>query len=205
LINPEGREVSKSMSLQVDDCFEEYTSSINWLPNDPMEIRPYAEMFALRLSQGSFSAFIWLFYFMTFEVKVASRCLLPRRRQTNSMIIIWLILKNFLPTAPWKVLLTAYLDIKENRPFLMMAILIALYRIEDSFTEENTFDVKELTSKVLRGETKLEITEPYVVDKHTKEGKARGAGRREFVTEGSLVIPEDDRYVIESYKKVYES
>ena len=49
---------------------------------------------------------------------------------------------------------------------------------------------------------KLEVDD-YVIDKHTKQGRERGASSKEFADIGSVVIPEDPTYDFDILKQIY--
>ena len=203
LVNPQTINTAQSLGIQVNDVpnpGDLERSQINWHPNDPVEIRGYAEIFLKRLEAQSFSCFIWLRYYIlaSENKKIQSRAILPRRRQTNPMMIIFECTRKFLHPTTWTNLVEAYIEIKENRPFYMLAVLAALYRIDQLPSTLIPGDA----SKYLAG-NKIIIDEPWVYDKHTLVGFSAGMGVSEFRKEGSLVIPEDPKYIIPEFKNAY--
>jgi hypothetical protein len=213
LVDCKGRKKAKSLGVQIDElASEEDLSSkeVQWDPRDPQKLRIYLEIFRRRLMTGSLSALIWLHYYAlaSKDIKIYPRNIRPRRRQTNPMIAIWEVLKEFLPPAVWEALIDCYLSISENMPFLMCAIVCILYNVE-----YRPFDITQLygawvneesASHILAGNYILEVDD-YVIDRHTRRGRLNGKNMKDFVTEGSKISPEDQRFVTPIFKTVYES
>jgi hypothetical protein len=205
LITPEGRNLAYEKYDQTidDDMTPEDRESIGkngivWDEKDPKAIRIPLEMIKRRLDVGSLAAVIWLGYFMKAAEgkKMVSRKIIDNRRSTNPMMLVWLILKDFMEAEVWSTLVTAYLDISENRPFLMTAFMIVLFDVEMK-------PVKIVPVKELPKLKDLEI-QPEAIDKHTKAGRASGKTRADFVSVGTVLIPEDMSFNIPQYRQVYE-
>ncbi len=213
LISPEGRLVAQQKGLQIDDAPTEddlNSHTIIWQPNDSVEIRPYAEIFKRRLMSRSFTAVIWLGYYLRASEgkKITTRNIRPRRRQTDPVMIIWEVMKDLLHPTVWESLIDAYLEITENRPFLMRGVVSALYQVK-----YESYDLTPLysecvrtsaTERFLTGQYRFEVDD-FVIDKHTSVGRNMGLGREKFVSEGARVIPEDPQFVVPAFKEVYEA
>ena len=214
-ITPEGRELAKTAGFIVDDTFTQedlqYLQDPKrrnwWLPNDSVQIRPYAEIFYRRLAQQAPSvlAFVWLGYYMkaTEGLKVQTR-----KRRSDPMTVIWEMLSTLLPPEVHDTLEKAYFKQSEDRPFLMTAVTAALYR-----TPYSRFDLTNsiqnwrsspILQNLLNGVEGTFQVDEYVIDKHTKEGRAKGATRKEFVEEGAKIEPASAFYYSEQLERIYK-
>jgi len=193
-----------------------------FLPGDPEEIKGFVEIFYYRLFKQSFQAMVWLRYFFiaigmydfsTGRLKKPTVQVARRRRRTNPATIIWDVLRCFLPAEAVDSLEKIYFKHTEKRPFLMTAIVAAIYR-----TEYKSFD---LTDSVKRWENFPLLDsllsgryadlgfpdgfkiDPFVIDMHTRAGKQAGMSRKEFVSEGAEVKPKSERYQVRLFEDIY--
>lgn len=206
LISPEGRSNAKQIGISIDDTYtlEDVVSfgsnGISWVNSDPEDIRPFAEIFKRRLQVKSITAIIWLGYYMRASdgKKIAARAILPRRRQTDPIMVIFEILRDFVPKVVWELLVESYITIPDKIHFLMLGVLIVIYQIPyepyDLSSAISAWTTSKSAQQYLQGcYSKLEL-DPYVIDMHTKAGRKNKMGRREFILEGSLVSPIDQRF-----------
>jgi hypothetical protein len=200
LITPEGRKVAKSMRVSIDDILvTPIPSSLSsWDDSYPKTFRPLLEMMRLRLSEHNMGAIVWLGMFMkeSENQKIPMKTFLPRRRTTQPMILVWLVLKEFLDIRVWTVLLDAYLTLTENRPFLMTAMMMVLYQVE---YEPFTIKPEDINWNYDF------VVQEYAIDKHTYQGRKKGMTRQNFVHEGAKLVNEDMDFDIPDYRKVYEA
>lgn len=151
-------------------------SPFQWLEGDPLVIRQPLEIFKSCLEQRDNRAFYYAFRFL--EVSKGLK-VIKRYRRSKPQIILWLLLDQ-------PVLMQAYFTLTENRPFLSMAIFLAL-----KGREEGEYNIRELSQawkecplldQLKKGDFVLEVDD-YVIDKHTREGRKRGKDRKDFVQE----------------------
>ena len=209
-----GVKLAREKGIEVDDGLTEKDKKyllevkirILWKDSDPEVIKVSAEMFRKRLMDEDMNCVKWLSELIKVgeKVKVA-----PRNRKTNPMVIIWEILKSYLHPRAHNVLMLMYFkttDKDNKRPYLMTAVLSALYR-----TEYTPYDLGELTQKwkvspvlhtFLQSQYKLEM-DFFVYDKHTAIGRSRKATAKEWVLEGALVAHQDPMYYDKVLDEIY--
>lgn len=218
---PEGRAVSAQLGLPLDSEFtqsdlryinENKTSDL-FLPSDPDHIRPYVLIFLKRLYEKDFNAFSWAYFYL----ETAKDLTLGKRRkyvQGNPRsttgkpdILLWKALSKIIPEYH-DILVEAYYNHLESRPFLQTAILAALYGLpyEKMNLEPATDMWRHHPSllQMLNGDFTLEI-DPYVIDKHTQKGRSMGKGIDDFLEEGATVIPQDPTYYSEILATIYRT
>lgn len=201
----EGKIYARNIGFPVDD-FVETDLIIHeqyWKSGDPEEIKYLAEMFLYRLYQKNFMVFDWLGRYKdaTKNIKV-----MPRKRRTDPMVVIWDMLQSLLPYKVHEILSKAYFKMTEKTPFLMTAIIVALYSIpyiELDITESVKIWTDHPTlNQLMKGEYNFQ-TDDFIIDKHTKQGKIKGASRDTFVKEGAYVTPQSELYYIKIFEDIY--
>lgn len=181
-----------------------------WKETDPVGIRGPLEMFSKRLSERDHRAVTWAYFYLnlTKSIKLKTR----RRRRSKPDILLWEIIRNYLPDDFIEPIEKAYFKLTEKRPFLMLAISAILYDVvDDEFEKTNIYldiDYRSNTDEVNtilkpKPDYKLEL-DSYVYDKHTQKGRLNGADRKQFVDEGAYIEPESQIYHSEILKRIYE-
>lgn len=212
-IHPEGVKEAKKLGITSDLELkqEQYLNSNFWYKEDDLELKHYLESLYFALSEKKEEdTFIYLRYFLdlTYNRKFSIK---PRRRRRKPIILIWEMLSKFQDPKSnlytcrvISILEKAYFTFSEKRPFLMLAMMIVLYedRIYFDATENQPLD-EEFLSSLKEGKYELELDE-FVIDKHTKLGKIKGANRKKFVNEGAIVTPEDEGFRNELYEEIYK-
>ena len=89
------------------------------------------------------------------------------------------------------MLYTAYWNFTENRPFLSLAVYLALVRYQqyqhvDIQSLSNIWKNNGYLTDLLSGQYTF-VVDDYVVDVHTKEGRKQGKNRQEFVHQGAQI------------------
>ena len=213
--NPEGRAIAIELGLSIDAQFSDndikfFNENQNcdiFFPSDPGNIRCYLIMFWNRLINKDYNCFVWCSYYLDVakDITLIKRKKFIKGNQRCSTgkadILIWKVLAKFLSTECHDILVEAYYNHSESRPFLQHAIVIALHDLPYQKLDiiiDNSIDV----NKLLKGEYKLEIDD-FVIDKHTRAGRENGMTVKDFVDDGALVIPEDMTYHNETLAKIY--
>lgn len=211
-VNEEGRKHSADKGLKVNDTITSNDQIVIdakvFNTKDPPELVAIAAIFRERLVKKSFECMIWLAYFIEKSegVKIPPRAIRPRLRRTEPMMLIWEILKDFLDAKVWEILIDMYLLLSENRPFLMVGIVSALYRVEYREVQigQKVYNWEKNGSAFpyLNGTHKL-IIQPEAIDKHTKRGRREGKTRETFVNDGAVVNLEDPDFVVPIFQEIY--
>lgn len=218
--NPEGREVSIKMGLPVDTTFtesdltyitENYKCDL-FIEGDPETIRPYILVFLKRLYEKDFNAFSWAYFFLEIakEMTLGKRKKFvqgnPRSTTGKADILLWKALSKILPSETHDILVGAYYNHTENRPFLQNSIIIALYGLPynklDIEPSVNVWRQQPSLQQMLNGDFILEI-DPYVIDKHTAKGRTMGKNINDFVAEGAIVDPQDPQFHSDILETIY--
>lgn len=164
------------------------------------DLKPYLGMTEKRLREKNFTAFTWAFSC----AKIASDHTLSKKRRKFSKgvnstgkadILLWELLRKFLPDSTCDSFVKAYYNHTENRPFLSCALLSILFdRVAEKSNQVNDLAIlwreSPVAEQLLKGEYVLTVDD-YVVDKHTKAGRKQGKDTKEFVSEGALVANQD--------------
>jgi len=218
---PEGRANALKLGLLLDTTFTDSdlayiaqnSNSDLFLPNDPENIRPCILIFLKRLQERDFNAYTWAYFFleMVVNLKVTSRkkFINGNSRCTTSKpeILLWKALAKVLDPETHDILVEAYFNHTESRPFLQNAILIALYAVPyQKLDLEPAIDIwkqQPILEQILNGDFILEI-DPFVIDKHTRKGRAAGATVQDFVDEGAVVIPQDEKFFNSVLAEIYK-
>ena len=217
-----GRKVSNKIGLPVDKEFTESdiayikqnTLSDLFLPSDPDNIRPYVLIFLKRLYEKDFNAFSWAYFFLeaTKDMKLTKRKKFIQGTSRNSTgkpdILLWNALSKILSPETHDILVDAYYNHSENRPFLQNAILTALYEVPyKKLNIEPAVDFwnqQPLLKQMLDGNFTLDI-DPFVIDKHTQQGRAMGKNIQDFVDEGAVVSPLAKDFYSETLEYIYKT
>lgn len=216
---PEGRTAGLTAHVPIDCTFtpEEITYVQQQAQHplfdatDPADIRPYILMFLRRLQAHDMNAFSWAFFYTT---TVGNRVLTKRNKIASgrgmtgdASILLWRALAQVLPPQTHDILVNAYYKHTESRPFLQLAIVIAVYAVPySSYDLTSTITMVQTETvyqRILKSEFPL-VLDSFVLDKHTAEGRQAGKGTAEFVTDGALVIPQDIRYYREDLESLYK-
>ena len=214
--NPNGRTIAKDLGLVIDTEFslddikyvEENKNSILFITSDPEDIRAYVLVFLKRLYEKNFNAFTWAAYFMDATtnmtlakrkkfIKGGVRCITGK-----ADILLWKALSQVIAAETHDILVEAYYNHTENRPFLQHAILIALYDVPYAKMEVEAIKDYPNLQGILNGEVILEV-DAFVIDKHTSKGRSLGMGIQQFVEEGALVSPQDTLYYNKELEDIY--
>ena len=121
----------------------------------------------------------------------------------------WKIAKDYIPANVYTLMDKAVKKFSEKRPFAMFALawpLMNMPNIIEPLDLTPTFNIwynSEDTIKTIVNHEYQFTIDPFVVDKHTKEGRGQGADRNKFVTEGTVIIPEDTRFKHDLFEKIY--
>jgi len=217
----EGRRYAANQGIPVEEPMIEVTGLEKFFrEDDPVELIGPAKMFYLRLSERSTIAVYWLAVF-TERIKVegkkdkkAERTLKSKRdRRSKASIIIWEMLRDFLPSSTVDVLIKGYYDCSEPRAFMMCPVTWVLFTppgqvpvLNDVSSQMELSIDKWQRSPYLNtlreGKYTLELDD-YVIDVHTKRGRDMGKSRREFVTEGAHVENESELFRMPLFEDVY--
>ena len=217
--NPDGRKVSLKLGLPLDT---EFTSDdllfINenkncdlFTKSDPENIRKYLLTFWNRLIKKDFNAFTWCYFYLEESKDLVLK---PKRKKfikgnqrcstSKADILIWKVLSKFLDTECHDILVESYYDFTENRPFLQLAIIVALYELKyqkiNIIADPNDNDH---INDMLNGRYETIKIDDFVIDKHTKDGRNSGMTVNDFVDEGAYVANEDLTYRNELLAKIY--
>jgi hypothetical protein len=217
----EGRAIAIQVGLPVDTGFTEADlkyiaqnqNSDLFLPGDPDNIRPYVLIFLKRLYEKNFNAFSWVHFFFEVigDLTIAKRRKFiqgsPRNVTGKADILLWKALSKILPPETHDILANAYYGHTENRPFLSVAIMAALYGLPyrklDMEPDINTWRLQPSLAQMLNGDFILTV-DAFAIDKHTQQGRAMGKGIQDFVQEGAVVSPQDLTYYSETLARMYE-
>lgn len=218
---PEGRAIATRIGLPIDTTFTESDlkyvaqnqNSDLFLPGDPENIRPYVLVFLKRLYEKDMNAFSWVYFF--FEV-AAEMTLTKRKKFVNGSprhvtgkadILLWKALSKILPAETHDILVSAYYNHTENRPFLSVATMAALYSLPyhklDIESDVNTWRQQPSLAQMLNGDFTL-VVDAFAIDKHTQQGRAMGKGIQDFVQEGAVVSPQNMQFFDETLARIYE-
>ena len=206
--NPKGQELAKQNGFIIENtydendvkAFQESKFPEIWLPGDPDNIKIFADMFRLRIFQKSYTAFTWLGYYQNIskDVKVIKDEI---RGRSDPMIIIWLILKPYLPSLVYETLMNGYFDISDNQSFITMATLLAIEspitfnRINLKLLVEQNLNSPIVTDLINRNYT-FEVVPSTMDMQHTKD---------KFVNVEVLIYPEDPKYKSDILQYIYKN
>jgi len=214
--------VAVKMGVSVDKDFDKDLSQYDndlltkgmFLSTDPINLRYCAIMFLKRLQEKNFNAFTWVSYYLHYGENIT---VVKRKKFINgsarnitgkSDILLWKMLSNVIDPKIHDILISAYYNHSEQRPFLSLAIVVAIYGLKyDNMDLEpgvNMWKTHLTAAELLQGKFILEIDD-YVIDKHTGEGRRDGMSTKEFVDEGSKVFPQDIKYYDETLEKIYKT
>jgi len=219
--NPDGRKIAIESGLPVDVAFTSddlsfITENNNcdlFVESDPEEIKSYLLTFWLRLINKDFNAFTWCYFYLeaskniTLKSKRKKFIIGNARCSTGkSDILLWKVLSKFIDVETHDILVEAYYNHTENRPFLQLAVMVGLYNIK--YEKINIIldpaDNDDI-DMMLNGRYQMMKIDDFVIDKHTKDGRSNGMDAKEFVLDGALVIPEDMSYHNELLVKIYST
>jgi len=219
--NPDGRKVAEELGLPLDNSFtpddllfiEEHRNCDLFVESDPENIRCYLLTFWKRLIGKDFNAFTWCYFYLevTKDLTLKSK----RKKFINgntrcntgkSDILLWKVLSKFLDIETHDILVEAYYNQSESRPFLQLAVVVALYGLKyekvniiaDPNNDKHIDDMLNARYEMIK-------IEDFVIDKHTKDGRNSGMTAKDFVDEGAIVIPEDMTYHNELLVKIYST
>lgn len=217
----EGRIVSKAHKLDVDSGFKhsdlEFIKNFSgdlFLSDDPNEMKTYILVFLKRVNDADLNAYYWagmfLENFKDTTIKKRKKFLSKDLKGFTGKadILLWKVLSYFLDQQTHDILVNAYYKHSESRPFLQNAIMCALFRVK-----YQPFDVEPYV-KNWRNSQQLQdfldgkhtlVIEEYVIDKHTAKGRRAGATIDNFVNEGSLVVPQDERFYNKTLHDIYKT
>jgi len=196
----DGRRNGKAACINIKTINEITNPSLRklvWYDEDPTVIIKYAEMFNKELGEKDINCVYWLSTFMSISEGLKIK---KRNRRTNPMQIIFDILQNFLHESVYEILYKAYFTFSETRPFLMLAVWLAVYETKQEYeliNIDNTIleDEEKVLDGLMIGDYNVEYKiEDFIIDMHTKEGRDKGMDRKNFIEEGMKVCNEDERF-----------
>lgn len=208
----QGRHKASEAGLQIDSEFshEDLVYIDDHDINAPDDLKPYALAFQRRLETNDFNAFGWARFFLDAAEgqKIPLRPRGDGKKTSKPDVILWDIMRPFLREQATQILVTAYYNHAENLPFLQSGILAALYR--EPFVPYDLAPViaewseSPLLSNFLSGDYSFKIDD-FAYDKHTAEGRAKGADLTKFVREGAKVENQSEKYFDEGLAAIYDS
>jgi len=203
--NPIGRKTAEKYSIQLDKEIISVDDSKICLPSDPEDVKLLINIFYKKLQDKDANAFYWASLFLQSNEKITltrrKKFLGDKRSNTTGKvdILLWRALSGFLSTSVHDVLVESYFELTEKRPFLQLAIAMAIHNL-GNVSDFNLTTVNKQDYRL--NKTILEVDD-FVVDKHTKAGRDKGMGTKEFAVDGSIVIPEDPQFINETLQKIY--
>jgi hypothetical protein len=217
-----GRKVAQASGISLDgetidsEYVEMHMNDVIFDDTDPLALRPYVLMFQKRIAEKDFNAFSWVYFL---ELKLSTTPVVKKRNKymgnkkgqtTKSIILLWRVLSTFLDPVVHDILVEAAFNHIEYRPFLGVAILIAINNLTyvpiESMVESmvEVWRTAPVLKQMLRGEFTL-VVDDYVIDKHTAKGRMNGTTITDFVNFGALIIPEDERYRNKELERIYQA
>jgi len=218
-VTEDGRKIAIERGLKIDQDYTQEDvrriTTTDWSsyfkPQDPDDLVLLAKLFYLRLLDKDCNAVTWLGKYLVLS---EGRKVATRNRRSKPMVIIWSLLQQFLNPVIYHTLYYWYFQASENRPYVMTAVTLSLFRTDSPLVDCNLdyspqFELRAKQwrdcsglQKLLTGQYRLEIDD-YVVDKHTRQGRKMGLGRSEFVRDGALIKNEDCQFRLEVLEKIY--
>lgn len=194
--NTEGRKEAARLGLLTEVTVVSWEG---WLPGDfeDPEPRRLLNSFASYLSARNCSCLFYLKQYMTYsKLKIV-----PRGRIRRPAVLIFEVLKPLLPPDWEGVLRDAFLRMSEWLPFVVLAVILAVY---PKYPPVGTYsEVLTPTLEELRNHQYTLTVRDYAVDKHTQAGRTLGRGRREFALVGSVVTNEDPEFSDETLREIF--
>ena len=174
-----------------------------WFDGDDESLKQIGNIFLQRLRNRDVNAFVWgQYYHEKFgDMKVA-----PRNRRRKASVVLWRMMESET-TKENLALLTLlekyFFTLTEDKPFLRLAIYLTL----NGNISPGSYSVISPTltiEQLLTGEYEA-VVKDYIVDKHTAQGKMKGADRKVFTSEGAHINNEDMRFSDDTLKKIYDN
>lgn len=204
----EGRVKAANRGIRLDSDFAGMESFNIHHESDPHEMKAYINMFLTRLGQRDRNAFTWASWYLQQygdrKVHTRSKYIQGTKGTTSKApILLWRALYTVLEQGVYDTLVQSYFAHTESRPFLQLAIVIALYEIPyGSYELPHPLPTSDAT-RLLLGQYTLDIDD-YVLDKHTAAGRRAGKTIADFVREGAIVLPQDERYYDPVLEAIYQ-
>jgi len=202
-------EYAKSLGVMIDTNFSKQdleNAKKESFGDVSEELLPYLSTFRERLKNKNMNAITWAFkYLLKSQGKKVVRMRKSNDKSgmtTNPAILLWKILENFLPKETFNLMVQSYFSLNEPRLYLVNSILAVIYENTDTPKTGIKKICRKQNVKLLRGRYKLEIKD-YVVDKHTLKGRQMGANRKQFVEQGAIVLPQNEKYYDSVLAKIY--
>ena len=217
----EGRSIASTAGLPLDTTFtaedltyiQQYKNCDLFVTSDPDNLRYYILIFLKRLHERNFNAFSWAYFYL----ETSANLMITRRRKfingnTRSMtgkpdILLWKALALVLPVNISDILVGAYYNHTENRPFLQCAILTALHEVNYHNTEllnlVQLWRTNDELTKMMNGNYRL-VVDDYVIDKHTRLGRLQHKTIKDFVEDGAVVEPQSTIFYNEQLATLYK-
>lgn len=219
--DPDGQKIAHELGVDLDlkniDQNPVTRAAVTFDRSDPSDVKKAITDIEMCLDNAELKhrlkAFVCLERYMeiTKDMTLKKRQKRPGIKGTKGttgmpVILVWHVLYDRIPHDAYNTLVDAYFDIEEDRPFLSLAMLLAVYRIDtgvfDMSAEINKCRSDPKLVALVHGNVPL-LIEDYVIDKHTAEGRAKGASSATFVQQGAVVIPQDKTYYDPVLEKVY--
>ena len=219
--NPDGRKVAEELGLPLDNSFtsddllfiEEHRNCNLFVESDPENIRCYLLTFWKRLIDKDFNAFTWCYFYLeaTKDLNLESKRtkFIKGNQRCNTKkadILIWKVLSKFLDPECHDILVESYYNQSESRPFLQLAVVVALYGLKyekiDIIADLNN---DKHIDDMLNARYEMIKIDDFVIDKHTKDGRNAGMSVKDFVDDGAYVANEDMTYHNELLVKIYST
>ena len=199
--NPAGEAARNKYNIKIVS-----NKTITWQSKkeDPPGLDELGSEFNNALSESRLDAFYW-YYQLRNKLMEDDKYLKGSRRfnRKGADMIIWEILEKHTDKVVFPILLKAYNTFTEKNVFLSLCIFVSVKKLTGIVfnldVNVKSWDKHYLIPDLLLGRYTL-IIDPWVIDKHTSDGRQQGKNRDDFVKEGSLVIPEDETYMTEEYR-----
>ena len=117
-------------------------------------------------------------------------------------------IRKFLDKDVYNTLVTAYYNHTENRPFLQLGIILAIYKTKcetmnlEGYIE--TWRQSPILKDIFDGCFDV-VVDDFVIDKHTSKGRKLAKNISDFVNEGAFVVNQDEKYYNKELEELYKS
>ena len=208
----QGQALAKSYDLNIDLDYDQtyinkHLNHVMFL-NDSLDMKYVTLMFLYRLQTQDYNAFTWASIFLAKfgQDKVTARAKFVNNNKYKTSyadILLWRALSLVLDNQVYNILVEAYYNHSEKKPFLQNAILITINNLHYQKYELKS-DPYPRVADFYEGNYQIEIDD-YVVDKHTRKGRLNGKTIQDFVDSGAVVIPQDMEYYAEVLEEIYRT
>jgi hypothetical protein len=121
-----------------------------------------------------------------------------KSKTTDPSVLLWAALSRHLDRDTFLPLMNGYWFASEKSPYMMVALSCVQFSIK------HTAQVIFESPKEIKHNYIIQSIQDYAIDMHTMVGKRNGKTRADFVNEGALVFPEDDRFIDPLLVEIYK-